>query len=92
MDRASLAPSAIAAALTIRADYRGPRWQVYCCKPLATIPIPALTLAVDPGGERPYTAPIALGLARSLVGASCPMLPQEIASSPGCSASSSPVR
>jgi uncharacterized membrane protein YhhN len=69
--------SAVAAILAIVADYRGPRWLHYCCKPLATVLILALALSIDRGDGRGYTALIALGLACSLVGDICLMLPQD---------------
>ncbi len=70
-------PIALAALLTIRATYRGPRWLVYCCKPLATALILVLALAIDRGEDRSYTALLALGLACSLVGDICLMLPHD---------------
>lgn len=69
----ALALAVAAAALaTIRADYRGPRWQVYLGKPLATALILALAL-LRGGGE--YGLLIALGLLCSLAGDVFLMLP-----------------
>lgn len=69
-------PIALAATLAIAAEYRGPRRLHYACKPLATALILALALAT--GRDDPaYTALIALGLACSLAGDICLMLPQD---------------
>jgi uncharacterized membrane protein YhhN len=69
-------PIFVAALLTIRAEYRGPRWLVYICKPLATTLI--LVLALATGGEdHAYTALIAVGLTCSLAGDIFLMLPQD---------------
>jgi uncharacterized membrane protein YhhN len=74
---AILSASIIAAALqTIRAEYRGPRWQVYLCKPLATTLILILALARADWDQRGgYAALIALGLLCSLAGDIFLMLP-----------------
>ena len=68
---------ALTAALTIRANYRGPRWLLYCCKPLTTILLLALALTAGRSDNRAYTALICLGLLCSLVGDVCLMLPQD---------------
>jgi uncharacterized membrane protein YhhN len=65
---------AVAALLTIRAEYRGPRWLVYLCKPLATTLILVLALATG-DDDRGYTALIVIGLAWSLAGDIFLMLP-----------------
>jgi uncharacterized membrane protein YhhN len=64
-----------AALLAIGAQYRGPRWVVYLCKPLTTALI--LALACGRGGERTYTILIAVGLLCSLAGDILLMLPQD---------------
>ena len=66
----------VAALLTIGAEYRGPRWVVYVCKPLATTLILLLALATG-GDDRVYTALIVVGLACSLAGDIFLMLPQD---------------
>ena len=67
---------AVAAFLTIRAEYREPHRLVYACKPLATTLILALALATG-GDDRAYTALIAAGLVCSLAGDTFLMLPQD---------------
>ena len=67
----------VSAALHIRAEYRGPRWQVYLCKPLTTTILLALALgAHGPAGVR-YQLAIAAGLALSLAGDVFLMLPDD---------------
>ncbi|MFN8514987.1 MAG: lysoplasmalogenase [Thermomicrobiales bacterium] len=67
---------AVAAFLTIRAEYRGPHWLVYACKPLSTALILALALATG-GDDRAYSTLIAAGLVCSLAGDIFLMLPQD---------------
>lgn len=62
------------AALHIRAEYRGPRWQVYLCKPLTTTLLLALAL-IAPGPDARYQSAVAAGLALSLCGDVFLMLP-----------------
>ena len=64
-----------AALLAIGAEYRGPRWVVYLCKPLTTALI--LALAIGHGGERTHTILIVIGLLCSLAGDIFLMLPQD---------------
>jgi uncharacterized membrane protein YhhN len=66
---------AMSAALTVRAKYRGPRWQVYLCKPLTTMLLLALALATPPHGAARYQLAVAVGLALSLAGDVFLMLP-----------------
>jgi uncharacterized membrane protein YhhN len=67
----------LAAFLAIRAGYRGPRWQHYLCKPLATalIMISALSRALD--APRAYAVAIVAGLLCSLAGDIFLMLPAD---------------
>ncbi|MGD8278049.1 MAG: lysoplasmalogenase [Gemmatimonadota bacterium] len=64
------------AAAHIRAEYRGPRWVVYACKPLTTSLL--LLLACSPGaaGDR-YALAIVTGLTLSLAGDVFLMLPRD---------------
>jgi uncharacterized membrane protein YhhN len=71
-----LSPLILAAAvLAIRADYRGPRWQHYLGKPLATVLIFLLALSRAPDAARTYALAILLGLLCSLAGDIFLMLP-----------------
>lgn len=73
-----LTPAIVVAALgAIVADYRGPRWLHYVCKPLATVLILVLSLFAGHRGDPVYTALIALGLACSLAGDIFLMLPRD---------------
>ena len=73
-----LSPLILAAAvLTIRADYRGPRWQHYLGKPLATTLIFLLALSRAPDAPRTYALAILLGLLCSLAGDIFLMLPRD---------------
>jgi uncharacterized membrane protein YhhN len=67
----------LAAFLAIRADYRGPRWQHYFCKPLATALILAVALSRAPAAPRVYAAAIIIGLLCSLAGDIFLMLPAD---------------
>jgi uncharacterized membrane protein YhhN len=66
------------AALHIRAEFRGPRWQIYLCKPLTTSLI-LLLAALLPSGEAgaSYRLLIVAGLAFSLAGDVFLMLPSD---------------
>jgi uncharacterized membrane protein YhhN len=64
-----------AAVLVIHADYRGPRWQQYLGKPLATTLIFLLALSRAPYAGRIYALAILLGLLCSLAGDIFLMLP-----------------
>lgn len=73
-----LSPLILAAAvLAIRADYRGPRWQHYLGKPLATTLSFLLALSRAPGSTHNYLLAILLGLLCSLAGDVFLMLPQD---------------
>jgi len=66
--------AAATAALHVRAEYRGPRWQVYLCKPLTTALLLGLALLAQGSGAR-YQAAVAVGLTLSLFGDVFLMLP-----------------
>ncbi|NJN83901.1 MAG: lysoplasmalogenase [Caldilineaceae bacterium] len=61
----------------IRAEYRGPRWQVYLFKPLTTLLILAIALLIPPSASTAYRLWIALGLLFSLAGDIFLMLPAD---------------
>jgi uncharacterized membrane protein YhhN len=63
------------ASFHIRAEYRGPRWRVYVCKPLTTTLLLAMAL-LAPGPSR-YQLAIAAGLLLSLAGDVFLMLPRD---------------
>lgn len=67
--------AAVSAVLQVRAEYRGPRWRVYLCKPLTTALL--LALAALPGGDGTgrYQIAVVVGLALSLAGDVFLMLP-----------------
>lgn len=72
---AAVAAAALTAALQVRAEYRGPRWQVYCFKPLTTsLLVLAATLQASAHGPR-YQLAVVTGLALSLAGDVFLMLP-----------------
>ncbi len=73
----ALLPIALSAMLHIRAEYRGPRWQVYLFKPLTTSLIILFALALPPSSPAPYKALIVLGLLFSLGGDVFLMLPSD---------------
>jgi uncharacterized membrane protein YhhN len=65
------------AALHIRAEYAGPRWQVYLFKPLTTTLLLILA-ALQPGAPGPrYQFAVVVGLAFSLLGDIMLMLPRD---------------
>jgi uncharacterized membrane protein YhhN len=67
----------LSAALHIRAEYAGPRWQVYLFKPLTTTLL-LLFAALGPGVQGPgYRLAILVGLACSLLGDIMLMLPRD---------------
>jgi uncharacterized membrane protein YhhN len=68
--------AAISGALHIRAEYRGPRWRAYVCKPLTTSLILAIAL-VAPEAPPLYRALVVAGLAFSLAGDVFLMLPSD---------------
>lgn len=65
----------VAAALAVRADYRGPPWHHYLGKPLATTLIFVLAWSRAPDATRSYALAILLGLLCSLAGDIFLMLP-----------------
>ncbi len=77
----SAAPFLVAAALSVvlqlRAEYRGPRWQVYLFKPSTTALLLLLALLSAPAHGGRYQPAVAVGLACSLVGDVLLMLPQD---------------
>jgi uncharacterized membrane protein YhhN len=66
-----------AAVLHVRAELRGPRWQVYLCKPLTTGLILALALSLPGESAAGYRTLIAAGLVCSLAGDVFLMLPSD---------------
>ncbi len=73
----SLVLVAISATLHIRAEYRGPRWQVYLFKPLTTSLIIAWALFLPPTAPAPYKLLVVFGLVFSLGGDIFLMLPDD---------------
>jgi uncharacterized membrane protein YhhN len=69
--------AAASVVLHVRAEYRGPRWQVYLFKPLTTAVLLALALLAQASDGPRYQAAIALGLALSLAGDVFLMLPRD---------------
>ena len=67
----------LSAALHIRAEYRGPRWQVYLFKPLTTTLLFLLACMAPSVQGRRYQLAIAIGLACSLIGDVLLMLPRD---------------
>ena len=63
--------------LHLRAEYRGPRWQVYLFKPLTITILLLLALLPPPAASPAYRIAIASGLACSLVGDVFLMLPHD---------------
>lgn len=73
----ALAAVVLSTSLHLRAEYRGPRWQVYLFKPLTTA-ILLLLAAIPASAHGPrYQAAIVVGLACSLVGDVMLMLPYD---------------
>ena len=73
----ALAAAALSTWLHLRAEYRGPRWQVYLFKPFTTAILLLLAaLAVSAHGPR-YQVAIVVGLGCSLVGDVMLMLPRD---------------
>jgi uncharacterized membrane protein YhhN len=71
----ALAAAAASAGLHLRAESRGPRWQVYLFKPLTTAILLLLAVLAPPAQGARYQAAIGLGLGFSLVGDVLLMLP-----------------
>ena len=67
----------LTAALHIRAEYAGPRFRVYVCKPLTTGLILLLALRVDEPVSGLYLNAVGVGLAFSLAGDVFLMLPKD---------------
>jgi uncharacterized membrane protein YhhN len=67
----------LAAFLAIRAVYRGPRWQHYLCKPLATALITFIALSRALDEPRAYAVAVVAGLLCSLAGDVFLMLPAD---------------
>jgi uncharacterized membrane protein YhhN len=72
-----IAVAALSALIHVRAEYRGPRWQVYLFKPLTTTLL-LLAAVLAPAAHGPgYRVCIAAGLGCSLVGDILLMLPRD---------------
>ena len=72
----AIAAAALSAGLHLRAESRGPRWQVYLFKPFTTsILLVLAALATTAHGAR-YQLAIVFGLACSLIGDVVLMLPR----------------
>lgn len=67
--------AAASAVLHVRAEYRGPRWRVYLCKPLTTALLLVLAAVPLAGGPDRYQAALTIGLILSLAGDVFLMLP-----------------
>jgi uncharacterized membrane protein YhhN len=74
---AILGGAAISAICHLRAESRGPRWQVYLFKPLTTALLVALAMSAAPAQGPRYHLAVSLGLALSLVGDVFLMLPKD---------------
>lgn len=70
-----LLATAVSLALHLRAEYRGPRWQVYLWKPCTTAIVLFLALLPIPAHGEQYRVAVGLGLLCSLVGDVYLMLP-----------------
>jgi uncharacterized membrane protein YhhN len=80
MDRLALTAFAVAALATglhVRAEYRGPRWQVYLFKPLIVTALLTVAACSPPAHGARYQLAITLGLACSLFGDIFLMLPRD---------------
>lgn len=74
---AFLAAAALSVALQLRAEYRGPRWQVYLCKPSTTALLLLLAVLSTTAHGARYQQAVVIGLACSLVGDVLLMLPRD---------------
>ena len=74
---AFLAAAALAVGLQLRAEYRGPRWQVYLFKPSTTALLLLLAVLSAPAHGARYQQAVVVGLACSLVGDVLLMLPRD---------------
>lgn len=72
-----LAAATVSVALHLRAEYRGPRWQVYLFKPLTTTLLLGIAGASASAHGAPYQAAIVVGLVCSLAGDIFLMLPRD---------------
>jgi uncharacterized membrane protein YhhN len=74
---AATGAAALSAWLHLRAEYRGPRWQVYVFKPLTTSLLVLLALVQPTLQEPRYQVAVAVGLLCSLLGDVLLMLPRD---------------
>ncbi len=74
---AFLAAAALSVALQLRAEYRGPRWQVYLCKPSTTALLLLLAVLSTTAHGARYQQAVVIGLACSLAGDVLLMLPRD---------------
>ena len=74
---AFLAAAALSVGLQLRAEYRGPRWQVYLFKPSTTALLLLLAGLSAPAHGARYQQAVVVGLACSLVGDVLLMLPRD---------------
>ena len=74
---AFLAAAALSVGLQLRAEYRGPRWQVYLFKPSTTALLLLLAVLSAPAHGARYQQAVVVGLACSLVGDVLLMLPRD---------------
>lgn len=70
--------AALTGALHIRAEYRGPKWQVYLCKPLTLALVIALALTMPGLPSERYRVAVLVGLACSMAGDTFLMLPKDL--------------
>lgn len=73
----ALVAAGLSAALHLRAEYRGPRWQTYLFKPATTTILLVLAAASTSAHGSRYQLAIVVGLAFSLLGDILLMLPRE---------------
>ena len=74
---AFLSAAALSVGLQLRAEYRGPRWQVYLFKPSTTALLLLLAGLSAPAHGARYQQAVVVGLACSLVGDVLLMLPRD---------------
>jgi len=74
---AAITAAALSAALHLRAEYRGPRWQVYLFKPLTTTLLLLLAAFSDGAHEPGYQLFVVVGLICSLAGDVFLMVPRD---------------
>jgi uncharacterized membrane protein YhhN len=73
----AITAAALATGLHLRAQYHGPRWQVYLFKPLIAAVLLVLAALSQTAHGTPYQLAVALGLACSLLGDIFLMLPTD---------------